>query len=76
MVFPDSSLLASGSDDTDEPQTIKLWDVASAQKYEAGTPVVARSPRSRFTQPVACWPRATWAHPAKCGSGTPKVVKP
>ncbi len=27
---PDGSMLASGSDDTDEPRTIKLWDVATA----------------------------------------------
>src|SRR5262249_10571500 len=28
---PDGSILASGSDDSDERQTIKLWDVASGQ---------------------------------------------
>jgi WD40 repeat protein/serine/threonine protein kinase len=28
---PDSKMLATGSDDTDEPQTIKLWDPATGQ---------------------------------------------
>ena len=28
---PDGSVLASGSDDTDEPKTIKLWDVATGR---------------------------------------------
>ena len=28
---PDASVLASGSDDTDEPQTIKLWDTATGR---------------------------------------------
>ncbi|WP_406699978.1 protein kinase [Singulisphaera sp. Ch08] len=29
---PDSRILASGSDDTDEPQRIKLWDMATGRK--------------------------------------------
>lgn len=29
---PDSKILASGSDDTDEPRTIKLWDVATGRE--------------------------------------------
>jgi WD40 repeat protein len=41
---PDGSMLASGSDDTDEPETIKLWDVASGRKvrgWNAGVGTVS-----------------------------------
>jgi WD40 repeat protein/serine/threonine protein kinase len=41
---PDSRMLASGSDDTDEPHTIKLWDVASGRQirgWNAGVGTVS-----------------------------------
>jgi WD40 repeat protein len=41
---PDGSILASGSDDTDEPQTIKLWDMAKSslvRGWHAGRGTVA-----------------------------------
>jgi WD40 repeat protein len=41
---PDSAMLASGSDDTDEPRTIKLWDVASGRQirgWNAGVGTVS-----------------------------------
>src|SRR5262249_51173096 len=33
---PDGSILASGSDDTDEPRTIKLWGVAGGGRVRGG----------------------------------------
>ena len=51
---PDGSILASGSDDTNEPLTIKLWDVATGhliRGWSAGRGTVAAlafDPRGRF----------------------------
>jgi eukaryotic-like serine/threonine-protein kinase len=50
---PDCKVLATGSDDTDEPQTIKLWEVASGQLIrgwnggEGTTSALAFSPDGR-----------------------------
>jgi eukaryotic-like serine/threonine-protein kinase len=51
---PDGSILASGSDDTDKPETIKLWDVATGRMvrgWYAGAGTVAAltfDPRGQF----------------------------
>ena len=69
---PDGSILASGCDDTDEPQTIKLWDVATGSRSRVGPRVRVRSLRWPSTPGVVSSPRRIWTSPVKCVSGTPQ----
>jgi hypothetical protein len=74
---PDGQILATGSDDTDDPHTLKLWDAATGQllrgwkAHEATTGAVAFQPGGRVIASAALFPSANlrlWD--AATGSGS------
>ena len=69
---PDGSILASGSDDTDEPETIKLWDVATGRLVRGWYAGVGTVAALAFDPGVRSSPRRTWTSRERSASGTPR----
>ena len=66
---PDGKILATGSDDTDERLTIKLWDPATGQLIRGWNGGEERWLRWRFRPTVESWPPATSRTATTFGSG-------